>query len=525
MSDYFEGAINDQQYKMMFDARWRMIYPAPFFDPIAIQTMMDPKIMIQWSRFFYDWHPIVNAAINKMVMYPITDFVYDTKDDKLRKNYEMLFETMNIRNLIIKMGLDYFVSGNAFLSFVMPFKRMLECPKCGYQGSVETTETKASFSKLSIKCNKCQETGTPKVVDTQVSDVNGIRSLLMNPMNMKLVYDELMDMTEYYYAFPNDIKSGILRGDKKYIANYPEYMLTAVYKKKMLKIFPDKLIHLKRPVHSASLYKGWGQPLVAPSLKYLFHLLVLLRAQDALSIDQILPWTILSPAASGSTDPVGDMDLGTWKKEVTEEWDKWKKNPLHKSIFPIPINSQIIGAQGKALMLTPEMQEVTNQILAGMHVPNEFVYGGLSWSGASVSLRMLENQFINYRTMMQRTIDWVVEQVSVYFGYPPIRIYMQDFKMADDVAQKQIYISLSDAGTISRQSLLSNLCPELDYSAEQEKVLEEKLAQLKMQATIQRQGMQATPMILPGGGTDTEGNAGDLPESQAPRTSADKKQI
>jgi hypothetical protein len=485
------------------DGRWRSIYPAPFFDPIAMQTIADPKVLIQWSRFFYDWHPIVHAAINKMVSYPITDFVFDTKDDKIRKNYEMVFQTLNVRSLMIKAGLDYFICGNAYISFIMPFKRMFKCPSCGYTSSAETSTIKASMSKLTMVCNKCNESVEPQVEDANTQDVRDMKAVLWNPMNMQIDYDEVLDNYDYFYSLPNYVKSGILKGEKKYIAKYPMYFIKAAHEKKLIRFYSDKLLHIRRETHSATYHKGLGQPLTTAVLKPLFHLLVLMRAQDALAIDQILPWTIMSPAPNAGTDPAGDMDLGGWKDQVKKEYEEWKKNPLRKSFMPIPINAQMIGAQGKALMLTPEIDAITNQILAGMGVPNEFVYGGLQWSGASVSLRMLENQFINYRTMMQRMLDWIVEQIATYFGYPPITVKMQNFKMADDIAQKQLIIGLAQNQDISKQSMLLEVMPELDYSLERDKIKEEQIEALKMQADIQRAqmsgGLAPNPMTAIGG--------------------------
>ena len=110
-------------------------------------------------------------------------------------------------------------------------------------------------------------------------------------------------------------------------------------------------------------------------------------------------------------------------------------------------------------MLTPEIDTVTNQVLAGMGVPNEFIFGGLQWSGASVSLRMLENQFINYRTMMQQVLDWVVENIVTYFGYPSISVKMQNFKMADDIAQKQVVIGLAQTQVLSNETMLNEILP------------------------------------------------------------------
>lgn len=557
-SGYMEGGalLNDRQFTNLMDGRWRSIYPAPFFDPIAMQTIADPKVLIQWSRFFYDWHPIIHAAINKMVSYPITDFIFDTKDEKIRKNYESLFQTLNIRSIMIRAGLDYFICGNAYASFIMPFKRMFKCPKCSYTSSAETTKLKASMSKLSMVCNKCGATVEPIVEDSNTQDVRDMKVILWNPINMQVDHDEVMDNTEYYYSLPNYVKTGILKGERKYIAKYPMYFIKAAHEKKLIRFYNDKLLHIKRETHSATYHKGMGQPLTTAVLKPLFHLMVLMRAQDALAIDQILPWNVLSPAPNAGTDPAGDMDLGGWKDQVKAEYEAWKKNPLRKSFMPVPINAQMIGAQGKALMVTPEIDAITNQILAGMGVPNEFVFGGLQWSGASVSLRMLENQFINYRTMMQRLLDWIVEQISTYFGYPPITVKMQNFKMADDVAQKQLVISLAQTQVISNETMLQEVMPELDFSIEREKIEREQIEALKTQADIQRSqsmgglspnpmstmtGMQpsmqmAMPGQMPGqGGQGGQGGPGvpagmaasatPLPESKPPRAQGANQQI
>jgi len=92
-----------------------------------------------------------------------TDFVYDTQDEKLRKNYEMVFETLNIRDVLLHMGLDYFVCGNSFLSTIMPFKRFLVCPECQYHSSVETANFKPALRSITMICSNCNATVTPKI--------------------------------------------------------------------------------------------------------------------------------------------------------------------------------------------------------------------------------------------------------------------------------------------------------------------------------------------------------------------------
>lgn len=529
MSDYstfFEQgtSLNDKQFMSMMDSRWRMIYPAPFFDPIAMQTVADPKLLIMWGRFFYDWHPLIHAAINKMVMYPITDFIFDTDDDKLQKNYEAVFKKLNVRELMIRAGLDYYVCGNAFISLIMPFKRMFRCPECGYVASASVCNFRPSATKLLYTCPSCNKQSEPEIIDENTQDISDMHAILWNPMNMQLEYDEVIDNTEYYYSLPNQVKAGILKGEKKYIEKYPMYFIRSAHEKKLIKFFPGKMLHIKRSTHSASYQKGFGQPLTTSVLKQLFHLMLLMRAQDALAIDQVLPWNILSPSANAGVDPAGDMDLDNWQTQVKAEYDKWKQNPTRKSFMPIPINAQMVGGQARALMLTPEMDATCNQILAGMGVPQEFVFGGLQWSGANVSLRMLENQFINFRTMMQQLLDWIVEQIATYFGYPPISIKLQEFKMADDVQQKQLVMTLNNQQLVSNQSMLQQLCPELDYDQEQRRVTDEQLAKIKQQSEIQHSQSAAgiiDPMATPPQPTQQGNGNGpkqaDNPEQRPPR--------
>lgn len=529
------GSYNNPQFRQMTsDARWRMLYPAPYFDPIAMQTLMDPKIMMLWGRYFYDWHPIIHAAINKMVSYPITDFIFDTPDDAAIDLYKKVFNTIDMKGILIRMGLDYFVSGNSYLSLIMPFKRMLECPNCATTVAASESNFKVDHNNLTMVCPTCHRQVIAKIKDVTTQDISDIRPILWDPLNMKVNYDETLGNSEYFYSMPSSLATGLEQGDVSLWSTYPMYMIDSARQKKYLKLFPAKVKHLKRNTHSTAYNKGYGQPIISPVLKYLFHLLILIRAQDALAIDQILPWTIVSPSSNGSVDPSGDMDLGQFGAALESEYREWKKNPLRKSIMPIPVNAQIVGAQGKALMLTNEIQEITNQILAGMGVPNEFVYGGLQWSGANVSLRMLENQFINYRAMMQEVIDYVIDECHTYFNYPKIKIRMQSFKMADDVAQKDLLLRLVEAGVLSKHTALKELFNHLDYEQEQEYLKEEALEEQRknIERSINNQNVQNMYGINPMGGfpqqqSDDMGTQehGDLPEQNPPRAEGGNQQV
>lgn len=526
-------SMNNPDYqKMTMDTRWRLLYPAPYFDPIAMQTIMDPKIMMHWGRYFYDWHPIIHAAINKMAAYPITDFVFETEDPALKKVYEELFEKINVRSILVRMGLDYFVLGNSYFSLSMPFKRLLHCPECGSAAALtEDTKFKVTSRGYVLTCPHCGKTVTPEIKDVATKNFKDIHPILWDPLNMKVEYDEMFGTSDYFYSIPGQVSHDLEMGNKRAWSLYPMQIIEAARAKQLFQLNSNKILHLKRWTHSSAYNKGYGQPLISPVLKYLFHLLVLIRAQDALAIDQILPWTIISPSSNGSIDPAGDINLNQFSSSLEMEYKQWKKNPMRKSIMPIPVNAQIVGAQGKALMLTNEIQEITNQILAGMSVPNEFVYGGLQWSGANVSMRMLENQFINYRNMMQEVINYIVKECSINFGIAEIKVYMQPFKMADDVAQKDLLIRLSEGMIISKHTVMSELMNHLDFDKEQDLIMKEMQKQQEQQ--VQQQivaqntqamyGIQAPQPQMPGDMGDQQ--HGDLPEQNPPQAQGANAQV
>lgn len=532
-SGYFGGtmgaSLNGPSFRNIMDSRWNTIYPAAFFDPLAMQTVMDPKILIQWSRFFYDWHPVVHAAIQGMAEYPITDFIFDTDNSQVRQNYEDVFNKIDLRGTLISMSLSYFISGECYATVLMPFTRFLKCPKCGTEYTVDAAKiAKGTGSGFRINCEKCIETVTPLVKDTTTQDPKGIRIISWNPLNITVEHDEITNTSEIYYSIPPKVKDRIVKGEKEALKKYPMVIIQAALSNKMVKLAPEKLICMRRPAHSATYLKGRGQPLITPVLKWLFHSLLLIRGQDALAMDQILPWTILSPSSNAGVDPAGETNLSEWKDQIMSEYDRWKKNPLNKSIMPIPVNAQIVGANGKGLMLNPEIEAANNQILAGMGVPNEFVFGGLQWSGASVSLRMLENKFINHRTMLQRIIDYFVEAIHIHFGYPNIKVRMQSFKMADDVAQKQTLINLAMDKTISKRTLLEEIMPDVDLEDEFERIKQEELEALKIQQELQRASV-AAGIVMPGaeggGGDASSGTPQALPENGPPRAEGANQQI
>jgi hypothetical protein len=220
----------------------------------------------------------------------------------------------------------------------------------------------------------------------------------------------------------------------------------------------ENIFHFKAPTPSLDANdEGWGYPPILPALKDSFYLQVMKKAQEAVMLEHLVPLDILFPAsADAAANPYLMINLSDWKRRIEKELTQWRWDPNYKPILPVPVGHQRIGGNGRALMLTQEIRAWSEHIIAGMGVPQEFVFGGLSYSGSSVSLRMLENQFLTYREMHQHFLQhFLIPNVSRFMGWQEISVHMRAFKMADDMQAKQLLLSLNQLNKISDKTLLA----------------------------------------------------------------------
>jgi hypothetical protein len=131
---------------------------------------------------------------------------------------------------------------------------------------------------------------------------------------------------------------------------------------------------------------------------------------------------------------------------------------------------QNFSGDARLLMITPEIKATEDTIITGMGIIPEIIRGGASWSGSNVSLRVVENTFINHRTDIQSLLDFIVKNVANYMGIPSIKIKMADFKMADDLDKKRLMVSLASdqqgsSAILSKPSIMRELGldPDKEY--------------------------------------------------------------
>lgn len=471
-------------------------YPSPFFD--IGQTYLPTSIrqMLRWCRYYFLVNGLINTITTKQAEYPITEILVDEPDSDIRERWTFLIErVLRLRSFLIEVGLDYYCYGNAFVTIHWPFQKWLECTNCHHRVQIQHAVYKFRNMKYHLACGECSFTSEAKVLDINIKSLKGVRLIRWNPENVTIEHNEVTGDTAYFFEIPAVLRADIMMGKRHIVETIPDIYIRALRDSKTLRYTSDNLFHLKRPT-IAEKDMGWGMPLILPVLKDTYYLQILRKGQEAIAQQHIVPLRLLFPQpGSGSADPYSTTNLGMWRKRIESEITKWRTDPNYIPILPLPIGNETIGGEGKALMLHQEMRAWSEQIIAGMGVPMELVYGGMQYSGSNVSMRVVENSFLSYRTeLLILACDFILGRIADYIEVPRPHIHFKRFKMADDLQRCALIFQMNNAMKVSDTTLLNEM--DLDIieeekhkSAELDKQLENQrkmqLAQASLQGEVQ----------------------------------------
>lgn len=445
----------DPNLRLGTDPRGRVRYPSPFFD--LSQQYIPPTIkeLFKWVYFYVTNNSFLGPAMQKMARYPVTDLVFeDTDADLVRTWTTLMANVLQIKTFNMETNMDLLSYGNAFVTIHYPFTRLLECPSCKTRSPWKSVQKRVDNLVVKGKCPKCNYEGVLKITDVPFKSAENIRLVRINPEYIDIKFNETTGRHTYLYSIPDRLKKQIMAGDPDILEDTPQIYIEAIRQKRKIKLSHENVFHLKNPT-LAGKDMGWGLPRVAAALKDLYHYYVLRRAQEAVMHEHIVPFDILFPQANGKMDPYVNTDLSVWKKQMERELANRRKDPNYKAILPFPVGFARIGGDGKALMLTPEMDFLAKAIVGACGIPLEFIFGGtMSWSGSSVSLRTLENDFLHQRSQLLQMNIWLVERLRIYMQMSaPKSCRYTDFKMADDVQRQQIMLSMASSGNLPWEDL------------------------------------------------------------------------
>lgn len=445
-------------------------YPHQFFDLSTQYIPPSMKEMFRWCLYLYVTHSEIAPIINKKCSYVLTPYIFETDSDKTHDAWQELLERiLDLREFEYKMQLDLEVYGNSFCSIFYPFERFLECKLCKAKAQARLVEWEYDNHEFRGVCAECKQKTVYTPNDKPIRNRKRIKLIRWYPQYIDIRYNPFTGRSVYIYRIPKHIKTMIIKKDqnKILVEETPIVFLEAMKKKKNIEFDPDNIYHMKTP--SVSMEDdSFGMPPMLNIFKDAWLYQTYRRAQEAIALDHILPMTILSPAPSpDGLSPHMSTNLADWSGKIQTMVQRWRRDPIGIFTVPFSANVQQIRGDAQALNVHNDMNQVRQQIAGGLDVPQEFIYGGLTWSGSSISLRVLENLFLTRIEQLNGFLrDFIIPKLQRFLSLPKIMIRHADFKMADDAQQKQIALGLRQTNTISDRTTVE----ELGFDYEEERI-------------------------------------------------------
>lgn len=447
--------------------------PSPYFDIASQRVPSDIKSILSICRYYILGDDILHPIVRKLAEYPVTEIIFTLPNELSTTEYEDIFEDkLDITSFLIEARIEKWGFGNSFISINYPFSRMLVCPECSYTKSMRATKFTWENFKPSGKCGKCKKHVKFETKDVLIRDAAKINLIRWDPAQIDIEYNIVTGERTYWYKIPPRLAKDIREGKPEAVSTAPKVFIEAVKEHKDVKFSKTNFFHYRDHILSGE-QMAWAPPPLLCCLKSAWLLQLVKKNIESICIEGTIPLDIIYPSTQGN-DPLQFVSMGEWKSKIESEIAEWREDKQRIPIMPVPVGWQrVLGNQGLAESVSM-MQELVKIICGGVGLPQEFLYGGINYSGSSVALRVLENHFLADRRGMLGLLRFVISNVCNFLSLPVPDIRLRDFKMADDIQKRAQFDGLAQAMKISNETLLSEF--GLDWKDELGQMEEEQLA-------------------------------------------------
>lgn len=467
-------------------------YANPAYDVSSQFLPRSFSDLLKWTRFIIVKSPTTTEVLRKMATYPITEITISTPKEVLKEKYEDIFESVKLIEKLSDGGFDYHAYGNSFTSMYFPIDRYLECPAC----KASYSSRKALTGGFTIwknwgfegECPSCSSKVKFTRTDVKSKDISRINVIKWKPDNISLNNNPITGEVEYYYKIPADVRRKVMTGDPHFICTVPWEMVEAIRLQRDFKFAPGTIHHMKS-LSMGDFIEGFGVPPLLSHYSTVFYMQCLRKANEAIALEHMNPLRILYPQqGTGAGDPLSMMSMGNFTGQIKNTLQRFKQDPNHVLISPVPIGVGNMGGQGKSLLVTQELEFAEEQLLLSMGVSRELLSGTTNWTSSAVGLRLLENNMNQYVRKLRRYLRWIVRQITAYLGLEEVEVDFVPFELTDNDTLKQLYLQLFQMNIISNDTLLESF--GINPDEESEKIIQSQIKKaetsVKLKSMIQR---------------------------------------
>jgi hypothetical protein len=466
----------------------RQQYPDPFLDIASTKLPKSRKKLLELCYQFSKTHPQIKPIVQKLARYPITRVILNSENNQesLEEEWrEDLENVVGVYEVAEGVGLDYFGYGNCFIIVHRPFLRFYACQSCGKEYQAGKLKYQIINKMIEGQCTECKGTRKFKARDSMIDKLEDIEVVRLKPQNMFVRRNELTGKDWFFYNVPESLTKAVSDGrkpDRQYIDTTPWVYVEAALNKKQIKFAQGRVLHLKIPSISGRDME-WGDPIILAALKDAYLNQVYKKADESAANERSLPARFVFPQAT-SQDPLAKISLSKFTRFLTFSLKNWRQDKNAIMPVPFPVGVSEVGGDAQRFNTANLRQLQIKEIIGSTGVPEGFLSEGMTWSGASVQLRMLENTLLTYSRGLDKLLHFIIKEVCLITKKPKVKAKFKPFRMADDVQMLQILMNLAQLKQVSYKEILDRI--DLDWEKQHERILEEtkKVQRITMEEAL-----------------------------------------
>lgn len=450
-----------------------------FNDPFLLNSNLyipeNFETALEFALYLAIHNPVYTQAVVRTVSHFLTDIHFIGKTGSSEEQKELrsyLMEEWDIMGCLKQALTEKFVYGNAFLRIHYPFKRFLVDRRDGKSVwiPVEAFGEDITYNNETMTYNVPDPRqlhngaeGCPRIdlefQDRASHDASEIRLRLLDPKRMLLSMNLISGRTEYIYRFEEFFVSDVKAGKKIHQINEtPMEMLRAISQNKDFKFSDGTIYHFKNKFISGLSYNGWGIPNILLNYSNLHHYQVLRCINEAVGLDYMLPFRLLSPAgAAGNSgaDAASSINLLHWKAAMAQLVQTKRTDPTSIHTVPFPVTYQELGANGKALAPVDLLKEQADEVRSGFGIAPELWHFSLQMQQTPTAIRIFESTHSDVARDANMALKWVTKSILDYLQKEQIGVSMLRPHVADDLDNRQVALTLASGGEVSRKTAYS----------------------------------------------------------------------
>ena len=463
-------------------------FPDPFCDYASTVMPTSVEHAFRWCEFIALSQGVYKSAIDRVIAYFITDIEIENASKENKEKYlDYLNNTLGIYPILKQVALDLIVYGNFFVSVVQPFRRSLRCPNkdCGFEAPLKRIHGNKNFNyqwrrmEFHADCPYCGYRGEWSHVDRRSHEEDKLIVKRWSPYEIELIWDPYTEQVSHIWKIPQHYKRYINQGTLFHLERAPWEVIQAVKHGTNIEFDDEVLYHGKEETLAGVLNKGLGVSRMLSNFKQAWYLQVLHRYNEAIGLDYIIPFRVITPAprtgGSGGemSDPLFTADLGGFTGQVNAMLANRRRDPTAWFTLPFPVQYQALGGDASQLAPYQLMQQAEDELLSAIGIPVQFYRGDMTVQAAPAALRLMES-FWSYLTyLLNNLLQWLCNRISTALSWDEVSVKLTRPSYADDLNRQLAVLQLMLGGQISQTTGLRRGAG-LDFAAEQRLMIEEQ---------------------------------------------------